>query len=347
MRAEALRRLDKTLIHVGLAKTGTTLIQQALFQRHPQVGFLGKPFCSVDMRRATMSLNRDDSLTYDADEISATFHREIERNFKEDQALVISEEDLSNVTGIDRYLKAIRLKAIFDGGRVLVVLRRPEELFVSTYYQWVRSVPNRRARFLEIDQWAQLTWKKLDNDNLSKLKYAKLIKLYENVFGRENVHVMLFEKLRTDVQSFAHEICEITGVDGDVGYELLNGERRHDRVTDRQVEFSRTLKPRLFADMSDFESCLETYVDTLPDEVVDKMASARAAFCINKAKRIDIDGQIEAMYKSIAGWMSEGSKPPSKLSAEWQKTVEDFTRAGNQHLAQEYGLPLADNGYPV
>jgi hypothetical protein len=43
----------------------------------------------------------------------------------------------------------------------------------------------------------------------------------------------------------------------------------------------------------------------------------------------------------------DGPKAQVEIPDPWQKKINDFTRQGNQWIAEQWGLPLQEYGYPL
>src|SRR6188472_4404605 len=126
------------LVHIGLAKTATTTLQNHVFTRQQRFRYLGKianGYSDVLMSELVARVMRQDSLAYDA--ITAQSLLDTLRLHDERcgdlRPLLLSDEGLSGEARADRALIAERLHRLFMPARILIVLRAQPRLLASLY----------------------------------------------------------------------------------------------------------------------------------------------------------------------------------------------------------------------
>ena len=199
------------LIHIGLHKTATTLLQEQLFN-DAAAGF-AMPFRKDDEIRDNLVL--PDALDFDVDRARAYFWPRSCDVASRGQMPVFSSERLCgspHAGAYDRKELAVRLHAVFPGGKVLIVIREQRSMLLSTYKQYIRmgglmclrdymNVPPRRRSagpsFVP-----------------SVFHYDKLIALYQELFGCENTLVLPYEALCGDAADFVSRIYRFSGAKG-------------------------------------------------------------------------------------------------------------------------------------
>jgi len=142
------------------------------------------------------------------------------------------------------------------------------------------------------------------------LDYDKIIKRYSENFGQENIGIFLLEDLVIDASEYAHRACSFIGVDDEVGVSNLVGFHSNEGRSVRLTAYARWHQKM----MPNFK--------------------ARPYVPVGIAKHID---------SFIKGGRKASVEIPERLS----EKIRDRFRDGNCRLAEKYGLPLADRGYPV
>jgi Sulfotransferase domain len=221
--------MNRVTVHIGLPKTATTTLQQKVFASHPGIFYLGPKANYPDFDEVMNGLCFADSLNYDA----ALGCRVLEKLFPAKdpgKPAVVSQEALS-AQGRDRRLKAERLKALFPEARIVLTVRRPEDLLVSVYFQWLKGFGGKRREVPSLDAWLERDWQDAGRGNFLRLQYAKLLELYRSLFGRTNVLLLFFEDLIEDRAKFARQLSEFIGVDSQTTDDLLSQEKSNPRMS--------------------------------------------------------------------------------------------------------------------
>ncbi|HEX5183059.1 MAG TPA: sulfotransferase [Allosphingosinicella sp.] len=179
------------LIHIGWAKAGSTFLQN-WFAAHPQIAFSHHGIAGFD---GTFDLIRHAGLPGDARcrvtsaEALSTPH----------PFAGVRDFDLHALAHHDAHAAQARgcrlLRQLFPSARILIVTRGARSLLLSGYSQYVRTGGDLSfAGFLEMAACAHW-W-----------DYDRVIRLYEQAFGTENVLVLPYERLRDDPESFCRPI---------------------------------------------------------------------------------------------------------------------------------------------
>lgn len=187
------------LLHVGYHKTATTWLQRRIFNAAPFTA----PY-SFDA--IVDGIVRPHPLEWDEDRARETFAD------RETGCVISCEELLGNphVGAYNAKELASRLAAVFPGARVLITIRRQPGMLVSTYKQYVHRggvlTPRRYFEPGEAD-FRQPRFR------LAHYEYDRVIRLYHERFGRENVLVLTFEQFRSDPDAFLGAIARHAGVE--------------------------------------------------------------------------------------------------------------------------------------
>jgi hypothetical protein len=310
-RSTPSRRRNEVLpvLHVGFHKSGSTTLQRALFERHPEIANLGEPREEPNAFEAMRGVW--DSCHFKPKKRTPLDVEKSRRHWKQAMAEVpsgkvplFSKESLTQCeyyeAAGDRRI-AERLHSVVGPARIIIVVRHQIRLIESLYLFHAKG-----ARYEPAEQWLRAR----SNGPMQIYSYHAMAQPFVEVFGRENVAIFMFEDLKTDAAELARRMCEFIGVDPERGAALMRGERRNARVSHRYLVYSRLRK------------ALGMYVP-LGRLVPDRVRNAFNAI---------ITGGDEAKIELPAGWVKE---------------METYYRDDNRRLAKEWALPLEQYGYPL
>lgn len=211
MASRKTSRVD--FVHVGLAKTASTFLQEQVFPAHPQLSVVSIPrHRRIGAKALLDTLAFAEPGWFDA----AAWHVSLEALLArvgeaEGKKRGISDENLSGhmVTGAGAFWVADRLAELFGPVKTVLVLRHPLSYVGSMYNQYVRT-------------GGTLPLSRLWNDpslfpgrlNVTqKLDYRRLVAHYRRRFDPENVLVLPFELLCRDQAAFLGRIWQFLGVE--------------------------------------------------------------------------------------------------------------------------------------
>ena len=194
----------RPLLHIGYYKTGTTFLQTRIF---PEPGFslvaksmaLWSSFVEVDPFAWSPSKARE------------TFEPGIRAVAERGLVPVLSAERLSgnpDSGGYDSVHVAEYLAATFPEARVLIMIREQADMLVSSYKRYVRNGGPGTLRQYGSPPWGPPRPPHFD---LSYFEYHRLIGLYRNLFGPENVLVLPYELLRDQMRTFLKRLGDFAG----------------------------------------------------------------------------------------------------------------------------------------
>ncbi len=197
------------LIHIGLHKTGSTWLQQAIFHDHAR-GFTTE--AGAPRHQLVHDFVLPDPLAYDPQEARRLYLPYITAAAQEGQTLVLSHERLSGYPSsgcYDRGLIAERLHASFPEAKILIVLREQRALIRSMYSQHITDGGNGT-----LDQFLYRPERGLGRRpwfNFDMYAFDRLIELYRRLFGADRVLTLTYEHLNADSQGFVDAISAFCG----------------------------------------------------------------------------------------------------------------------------------------
>ncbi len=196
-------------IHVGYHKTGSTWLQLVGFQKHPEIELINKPGSNIE-KFFYDNFWRADDFDFNPKKFRQAFSKLIETSFTFNQAQVrgISEENLTGhvYTGQNAKVLADRIYETFGKVKVIIVVRNQIGMITSLYNNYIQHGGSLSlsafCKDLNIPGWLIFR----------KLQYDKLIQYYFNLFGKEQVKVMLYEEMSQDLDKFMNDMFSFIGV---------------------------------------------------------------------------------------------------------------------------------------
>ena len=169
------------LLHVGYHKTGTTWLQRFLFNNN-EYGF-ASPMSIKDMMELIIFPN---SLDFSVDDCRAEIDQRLATIQSPDLTSVFSTERFSghpHSGGYDSRLLADRLKALFPEARVLICIREQKKMILACYNQYIKKggAISASAYLRVFDR------KRVPLFDFRHFMYHRLIRYYQEIFGKENV----------------------------------------------------------------------------------------------------------------------------------------------------------------
>lgn len=192
-------------IHVGDYKTGTTWLQETVFPLNKEIQYLGDHFKNLELQKVVRELVDVRDLDFDAQRLRNSFKSNFSR---EDGKIVgISREALSQsnyITGEHAKRNAQRLKEVFGDTKIIYVIREQSSMLGSIYSQYIKTGGTRSFEDWFLDP---IECKGI----IERLKYDKNIQMYSDIFGEENVLVLLFDELKFEKDNFLRKIYKHIG----------------------------------------------------------------------------------------------------------------------------------------
>lgn len=307
------------LIHIGYHKTGSTLLQQRLFDLE-ELGF-------VRLRNDRQRLQEVFVQRGPYDLVSPQAISELQSEEKEARdrglCLVISHERLSGYPatgGYDARLIADRLFSVFPDAKVLIGIREQRSIIRSYYLQY-------------IDDGGDLPFSRLVTDpqphhrrapifDFEHFAFDKAVRYYKGLFGSENVLTYAFEQLKSEPVELAKRIV-------DFGGQASNAAKISDQVFSDQVNPARPMIVQVLRRWSNgpfFRSHLSNRgvvnIGNLPSafRYLSRLLSAASMF---------------------DGWFDR------RLRAEIDMAIRGRYEDSNARLCRETGLDLGALGYSL
>ncbi len=208
--------MKNTLIHVGFPKTSTTWIQECFFSEHPDLYYLGttltKP-ANKDISTPRVGwlplLANVHSNDFDAEH----FRQEADKTMSDDKLNCISYEGLVGDPFNNWFIPEVRgrrLAKVFPNAKIVITLREQRSYLSSMYGEYLKAGGTYPLKAL-LD-WDEGKVGRHEAFVLSQLKYDKIIQYYHDLFGKENVLVLLYEDFCWDRLIYLERICQFVRI---------------------------------------------------------------------------------------------------------------------------------------
>lgn len=210
------------IIHIGFHKTATSWFQTVVY---PQV--TSHRLVDRELVRATFM----DSDAFHFDPVHAS--RQLELG-ADPRPLLICEEELSGVLHIGAASTfvanevALRIHSTMPGAQIVIFVRNQVDAAASWYLQYVKEGGTASPRrYLFPDEYlypGRLMLFKTARFDFAQLDYSGLIATYDELFGRDRVHIFAYEDLKADRTALLDRMQR------ELGFELDHASIRSDLV---------------------------------------------------------------------------------------------------------------------
>ncbi|TXR53349.1 sulfotransferase domain-containing protein [Reinekea thalattae] len=318
--------------HVGFPKSGSTTLQKKLFDKCDQINFLGQyPVSNIGLdseyiKTSTHDASGEAVLSYFHESISHDSEIAFKKKFQEgvfdlssvyknNKVNVLSNERMaSNLFSFpDQGVKARRVKECFDDSKIIIVIRNQFDIIKSQY----RDHPfdprsfNWKRRSTDIDKWVEIDQKN-PNGFLASINYFDLLNYYVDLFGCENICVLLFEDMIHDLVGFSSKIGRFLDIGSEEVHRLLAGHHENSGVS---------------AGLNKYRHYKNLLINILPDDM-------RNNYFL---KSIDVK-----LMKRFRG----GQKMAVDFSSDTIDFISGFYSEGNLGLFKKFGLEVEKYRYP-
>lgn len=304
-----------TFLHIGAPKTASTTLQRRVFARHPQVHYLGEEgdgWASVTDAAVIEKMIFADDLFFPARECMDLFAGQ--RAITGNRTFVYSNGDI--MTSRRPTDCARRLHALLPDAEVIIVLRCQ---FTALASYWANhgaflkpAPPHHFRRHVALDDWLEWGVRFPTDTPFANFLYGEIVDLYASLWGRERIHLLLFEDFLANPDAFVRRFATLLGIDGDQAVALAKGGHERRRNSARSLAWHRFRSRFLWG-------C------TLP---------------------CGLPGR-DALQRGWQRFLDAGPPARVEIPAAWRDRVGAIYAAGNARLAAERGLDLARHGYPL
>jgi hypothetical protein len=295
------------ILHIGYVRTATTTHQRQVFSKHRDIAYLGKPYPAAVIKDIVYQFVSADSAIFDRAATRAALEAVLaDRVVPNGRVVAISEEAILSPYTVDTRVLCRRLIALFGDPKIVITIRRQDELLVSWLFHVVKKP---YARPLEVTLDLLESESHASTSLLHYLDYAAIIQVFVEELGRDNVLILPYELFRSDKTEYAAVLSTFMGIDSAETQRLL---------ADSAVSNQRQGKAKVA--YFDFKSRY------LPPGVMMPW--------------------LESRLKKLFARAGLNADHVSKIAARAQALCAERYAQSNRVLAELYGLDLRSYGYP-
>jgi hypothetical protein len=229
--------MKRLIIHIGYPKTATTSLQENVFTEldGQYFNYLGKRAFASDLNpykipniTAQVLYGEEPSLSPDQNEWLKRLDKDVVVFSNENLSMAVTEYIDNNpfLKYSNPFETAKNLKnyfsEYFDDIQILIVLRSQKSLLYSYYveiYKWRYRLVKELNTF---HKFFKSGLKNRMSGNFMMFYYDKLVDTYAELFGKTNVHLLFFEDLKEERQSFFQQLSTVLKVNTSVIEENFN-----------------------------------------------------------------------------------------------------------------------------
>lgn len=202
-------------VHTGLPKTATTYLQNHVFPYLKDVHYIAKDGENEFFNKYFIKIRFGNHIIVQ-DEIHQQFLEYLK--FVDEKKILISEEALSEPRNNGRHFmpNTLILEKIFPSVKIIFTIRYQVDFIESFYLQDLRvggymgidaflRYNKKMKKFLEFESTL------IPKISVYYLDYNKFIDFYIDIYGRNNVKVMIFEHFKKDKKDFINNLCNFIG----------------------------------------------------------------------------------------------------------------------------------------
>lgn len=310
--------MPEQIVHIGYHKTASTWFQRSVYPRARNLPYVAR-------HQVADAFVDTPALRFDP----AAARRELGLAGQHSPA-ILCEEELSGYLhhggfmGLTSAAVAERLAATLPNAAIVIFIRRQPDIIAACYQQYVRGGGTHRPRrYLFAREYVHGALSKpykVPRFSFEHFEYAPLIRRYDRLFGRERVHVFLYEDLKENPPAFLKDFAQ--RLDLDLPIEELSMSPRNASYSLAIVRLARILN--LFTART----------------VMDKTTLIHLPYWYALRRVL-----LEALNHARPGRASPS--PSALLGDSIAAYIAGRYPESNRELVRERGLNLARHGYPL
>lgn len=238
---------SELIIHIGYPKTGTTTLQTGLFSKHYEINYLN-PNNNVAKIISDIYYRRENGIKRNLN----CYRKELYQILVKQSSgcnLISSESFLSfsmffrlnpapyihtlEPNSVARKMKMIfKDLGVFENVKILITLRKQTDLIKSMYAQVYNLSYKRYQETSTFEKFLKYTFDENKDDFIMDvLQYNEIVELYSDLFGDENVKVLVFEDFKNKQSEFLLSMADFIKIDYDECISLIKGQHKNARST--------------------------------------------------------------------------------------------------------------------
>ena len=183
----------KTILHIGLGKSGSTFLQEKIFKKLKNTLYIDI------LNEYLINVLYTDNFQFEKKTIGEDLYKLAENK----ENLIISCESIATPNVYDQYIVCDRLHKSLKSPLILIILRNQFDFIRSYYIQRIAG-----GAYISFDKFMKHVLLNFQIEILSKLDYYNLCSYYTKKFGKENVKIILYEELFDKKKNFNTALFE-------------------------------------------------------------------------------------------------------------------------------------------
>jgi hypothetical protein len=305
----------KPILHIGYPKTGSTWFQRRYYPNILNAVYLER------------SIVQELFIAPGAFEFDEKKAKSFFEKYTGDRLIICEELLLGRLKpgGVKGHLtKEVgrRLKAVFPEATIILFLRNQMDALASSYLQYIKAGGNYGIkRYLLLGKESNSAYKKLVLLGPEYFLYHKILDFYSDLFGKENVHIYLYEDFEKNINEFIYLFGETYDLNVNIDqldFQRVNSGYRRYLIPLKKIINSFTRQGSLF----------KYYIFHVP------YVNNYSRYIFDKLNHYKIFGQRPSTHEILG-----------KKNAEYLK---EFYKKSNQILIDQYGLSnIKKYNYPL
>lgn len=326
----------QVFFHIGYPKAASTSLQKNLFARSPDLVNIGLyPTSNVGndvsenhpsdnipylkdkrIKQLYQALSLPGTLEFDLESTKGLW-RQIKSDYLRSDSsalkkgIILSHESITSTRFSNPSLleKANRVRDVFGPIKIIVIIRRQQDMLRSLYrdHPFDPRTLGGQVRPVDFHRWLEIDLPRASQSLAHSLYFDRLLYLYEEFFGKENILVLPVELMQLNLESFAGALSRFMEIDSKSTYRLINRPPQNTSVSELGNRY-RVLKAR--------------------------SASKLAFIKPLKAPLLRFDHYV-------FGHLKKTGRPPSvKISAQYENLLCQLYATSNRNLSRDYDLSL-------
>jgi hypothetical protein len=338
----------RPLVHIGLAKSASTFLQQAIFPKLPQIEYLGKNTPDENLRKAGMMVVRATSITYQEARALEAFSTPLIRAGELGHRAIYSEEDLSVFKFLDPEMMAIRLKTILGTYDVLMISRDPFH-WVQSNYQFRLSTYQPRTLW-GMNHWLREHMRVVGiGSDITEIHYTGILDTYARHCGGK-INMIPYELLAKSPIAFSDHLATVVGTGADVIRAEITKPRDRKlykgRITQMESNFIREARRILARDFDGFIRALEPYLAQSGAKPNEK--ALEELILLSQAKVEDFSVWVDPLLRlrvSMSRTFDKASLPAAEeLDDDLLESIDRVGRIQKRLAREKYAVDLNSFG---
>ncbi|MBH11267.1 MAG: hypothetical protein CMG74_13125 [Candidatus Marinimicrobia bacterium] len=233
--------MKKIFINPGWGRTAGTTLRE-MYGQHSQICTIARPW-NTKTKKFIYELLKNEGGNYNHSLVSNMIH---EFDCGDDKTYILSDENILDGYNVQPntnaiYIYANRMKKLFEDPHIFLTLRN-QLTWISSFYsncgRVLRGVPKPfDGRHVELIPW--LEWQ-LDNGERSffdLIDYNKYVKMFIDIFGKNRVHIFLYEDFVNQKKDFISTLSSLMQIDEIEAFDLINNQHLNPQDSKRLVTY--------------------------------------------------------------------------------------------------------------